>query len=171
MVALQNEFALKRPALVARPAGRLPFEPTKVRPATVEIKPPYLVCGHELTTRSENVSSFDDKVESRVDTKFVTEFDSGMVKPIRKLSPNTHEQISRRVKAQLSACRKNMKDTRELALQLAAARIVLAALEKQAEELDVPQAALDMGMEIAADLEETIDFLGLAKTLKSKGVH
>ena len=93
-----------------------------------------------------------------------------MVTRIKNLSPNTHQQIAKRVKAQLGACKRNMKDTKELAFQLAASKIVVAALQKQADALGIKPDVLLIGDEMADDLETTVDLLGLAKALEVKGV-
>jgi hypothetical protein len=94
-----------------------------------------------------------------------------MVKAIKQLNPESHRAIAGRVKSMLKACRRRLGDTRDLGYQLAAAKIIVATLQKQAEESGVPQKVIDLGDEIADDLETTIEALGLAKTLGSKDVH
>lgn len=89
---------------------------------------------------------------------------------IKKLTPQTHEQIASRVRAQLAACTKSLRDTKELGLQLAASKIVVATLQAQAEEMKLDPVVVSMGDAMAQDLSTTIECLDMARDLKRKGL-
>jgi SpoU rRNA methylase family enzyme len=69
------------------------------------------------------------------------------------LTPDSQKAIASRARAQLKAVRRRLNDTRDLGYSLAAAKLVVATLQAQAEKSGVPQSVIDIGDELAGDLE------------------
>lgn len=69
------------------------------------------------------------------------------------LTPESQKAIASRARAQLKAVRRRLNDTRDLGYSLAAAKLVVATLQAQAEKSGVPQNVIDIGDELAGDLE------------------
>jgi hypothetical protein len=82
---------------------------------------------------------------------------------VDRLSEGSRKAIVSRAKSQLKAVRRRLNDTRDLGYSLAAAKMVVTTLQAQAEELEVPQAVIDAGDELASDLELVTSFLAVAK--------
>ena len=88
---------------------------------------------------------------------------------LETLSPESQRAIVGRARSILRALRRRKLETnRDLAFSLAAAKMVVTMLEAQAKKNGVEQAALDMGDELAGDLDTVISMLGLAETKRSR---
>lgn len=85
-----------------------------------------------------------------------------MVKPIKSLHPSSVQSIRLRARAMISALRaRGLTTTRDLGHALAAAKMLVTVLEAQARVSDVPKPVLAKADELASDLEDVVEFLGM----------